>query len=960
MADRTVTARLRLVYDEFTKGTKAAAQGLKGVGDEAKKTSTSAGRDWNALGNSVTDLGKSMTTRLTLPIVGLGLVATKAAGDFDSAFVQMQTLAGVSADEVDGLKESVLGLAGETGKAPQELAEAMFFLQSSGLDAAGAMEALEISAKASAAGLGDTQILADAVSSTMLAYAESGMTAAEAMDTLIATAKAGKAEPAAIAGQLSKLIPISAALDISFQDVGGALAALSTKAFSAEQGATGLAAVMAKLQKPSQQAQEQLDAVGLSGDRLKDLLAEKGLLGTLTTLKERLGDNGFVRFLEDQEAIRAGVALTTGDMEKMEEIFGQVADSAGATDEAFGTWAESMGAKNARAFADFQIALIKLGDIIAPIAADLLSFAATIADKFANLPKPVQELIVVFGALLAAAGPLMTVGGNLMKVWGSTLKFFDNWASAGGKGFADAMNAGTEATNNQAVAMGRLRSGFINAAIGITILEGIGHAVDAIDPVRTANLSKLERDLLRFSDSGRVGGEASKVLGAEFEDLADAMHRVGEPSNAQRVSDVFDHITPGVETSQHQLKEARQTIDDVDQALAALASRDPEAAAAAFEGISEALEGQGISASQTEEMFDQYASAVAQSETANESAKGGAEGTTEAMANQEQAVNEAAEAHRNYADTIRAAVDPVFGLLNALRGNAEAQRAVTEATAARDTAIEEHGRHSAEAVEAELALQDAIIGVGTSAADVTSAAANLNAAVAENPALVEAALAALQTWRDQGIIPTDEQLRFLQDQINRTALEGAALGEVDPSVDVTETGNAQTQAQMRRTKDAATDIPPRRNTHVTTSGVGAAANAIGGMLALVNAIPANKNISITARAIFGPGIDLVRRLGGFSGHAKGGPMKPGEISWVGEDGPELYQAGPQGGHVYNQQQLASLSSPMSSGASLGGGGTVIHIDMGRAMFIGNERQFRTAVQRAFNEAKRKGRGLNAA
>lgn len=954
MADRTITARLRLVYSEFTKGTDAAAKGLKGVGDEAARTAKRTGDDWQRIGKSMSDLGSSMTSKVTLPIVGLGVVATKMSADFDNAFTQMQTLAGVSGDAVAGMKDQVLQLAGETGKAPQELADAMYFLASSGLEGAEAMDALTVSAKASAAGLGPTEVIADAVSSAMLGYAESGLKASEATDVLIATARAGKAEPAELAAQMGRLIPTAAELGITFADVGAGVAALSTKGNDAASATTQLTNVMSKLMKPSQQANEALEGVGLSTDRIRELIEEKGLLGTLEVLKERLGDSGFVKFFEDQQAVQGALALTGGDMEKTRDIFEQVNDSVGATDEAFGTWADSMGAKNARAFADFQVALIRLGDIIAPIAADLLSFAADIAEKFANLPEPVQKMIVAFGALLAAAGPLMSVGGKLVSAWGTAMKMFDSFASAGGKGFADAMNSGTEATNNLAGGMGRLRTGMINAAIGITILEGIGTAVDAIDPVKTANLSKLERDLLRFSDSGRVGGEASRALGADFEDLADAMHRVAEPGNAERLGDAVDHIIPGIENSQHDLKEARQLIDDVDQALATLAARDPEAAAAAFDGISDALQGQGISAEQTEQLLDQYSSAVAETETANESAQGGAEGTTEAMADQEQAVNEAAEAHRNYADTIRAAVDPVFGLLNALRGNAEAQRAVTEATAERDKAIEEHGRTSAEAVEAELALQDAIIGVGTSAADVTSAAANLNAAVAENPALVESALGALQTWRDQGIIPTDAQLRFLQDQIRRTALEGAALGEVDPSVDVTETGSRTAREKFAQVEHAAERIPNRRNTSVSTSGTARAHQQITDFVNKLLGIPTSRTVMINVLTNNLPG------LGGLGGHAGGGPMKPGEVSWVGEDGPELYVAGPQGGHVYNQAQLSAMSGPMTSAAGFsGGGGQVINLDM-RGAVVANERQFRDMVKRVFNEGNRKGRGFNGA
>lgn len=963
MADRTITARLRLVYNEFTKGTTAASQGLKGIGDQAKKTSGSVGKDWGAIGKSVSGLGDSLTTKVSLPLIGLGALATKAAGDFDAAFVQMQTLAGVSAGEVDGLKESVLSLAGETGKAPQELADAMFFLQSSGLDAASAMDALEISAKASAAGLGDTVTLADAASSVMLAYADSGMTAAQAMDTLIATAKAGKAEPEAIAGQLSKLIPISAALKISFQDVGGALAALSTKGFSAEQGATGLAAVMSKLQKPSQQAQESLDAVGLSGDRLKDLLGEKNLQGVLLTLKERLGDNGFIRFLEDQEAIRAGVALTSGDIKGMTEIFDQVGDSAGETDKAFATWAESMGAKNAKAFAQFQVALIRLGEVIAPIAADLMAFAADVVGKFAGLPEPVQKLVIAFGALLAAVGPLLSVGGRLVSAWSSTMKVFDNLTSTGGRAFADAMNAGTEATNNLATGMGRLRSGALNASIGIAALMAIGKAVDAIDPVGTANISKLENSLIEFGRSGHLGGEAASALGDDLDKLTDAMHRVAEPSVTERIGDITDHLTPGIEDSQHALKEARQTIEDFDEALATLAGRDPEAAAAAFDRVTEALKEQGIPAATTKEMLDQYATALAEADTANETAADGTESTTEAMADQEQQVNEAAAAFGAYADELKAAFDPAFGMVHALRENQDAFIALEDAQRNLNDVQKDGEATAADVAEAQRGVEEAMLGTEESALGVHVAASTLNAALAENPALIEDVKASLTAMREQGLIPNIETLGFLGGELDVATLKALGLGEVDPSVDVTETGSKQTQAEMRRTKDAATDIPSRRNTHLSTSGGAAAAQTIGHMIGLLGQVH-DKNISITARAIFGPGIDLVQRLGGFGGgRASGGPVSSGRLYEVAEQGrAELLEMGGRQYLIPGSDGTVIPAGPMTSAAELGGGGggQVIQLDMRGAIVTGGERQFRTMVQRAVNEAQRKGRGLNAA
>jgi TP901 family phage tail tape measure protein len=962
LADRSVTARLRLVYTDFTKGTKAAADGLKGIGDEAGKTARRTDDSWVQLGKSVAGLGDSLTTRVTLPLVGLGAVAVKAAGDFDAAFVQMQTLAGVSADEVDGLKDSVLDLAGETGKAPQELADALFFLQSSGLDAAGAMDALEISAKASAAGLGDTVTLADAASSVMLAYAESGMTAAEAMDTLIATAKAGKAEPEAIAGQLSKLIPISAALDISFQDVGGALAALSTKAFSAEQGATGLAAVMSKLMKPSQQAQEQLDAVGLSGDRLKDLLAEQGLLGTLNTLKERLGDNGFVRFLEDQEAIRAGVALTTGDMEKMEEIFGQVADSAGSTDKAFATWAESMGAQNAKAFADFQVALIKLGEIIAPIAADLMSFAASLVGVFGDLPDPVQKTVLALAGIAVAIGPVLSVGGRLVGVLRHISDAFDFFKFGGGDAFADAMN---KTSNSSSRLGGRLRNIAGLVAQGGTIVTGfmlIGEAAEAAFGRAPANLSKLERDLLDFGESTKISGELAKVAGDDLGSLGDAFNEVFDPSLGEQVRHINDEIgSLGglIAGDLNKLDEAEAVIDDVDKALASLAGRDPELAAKVFDNITDALVDMGVERDQVTNGFNDYEAALAETETANRTAEGATKDGTEALADQEQQINETAEAFSIYADQLKAAFDPAFGMVDALRQNEEAFVALEEAQRNLNEVQKDGESTAADVAEAQRGVEDAMLGTEESALGVHVAAATLNAALAENPALIEDVKASLEQMREQGLIPNIETLGFLGGSLDEATLKAIGLGQTDPVVDVSERGARRTRSELATIRDTAASVPTRRNTHLSTTGGAAAADAIGRMISLISQVPTTKTVNLQARAGAGWG-----NLFGVTGNrAAGGPVDAGRLYRVAEQGrAELLRMGGETFLIPGSDGYIdpALSGHMTSASASAGTSVTNVFDMRGAIITGGERQFRQMVAKAMNTEGRKGRGLNAA
>jgi len=418
MAEKSFSVRLAARVDQYIAAMKQA---------ESATTKFSAGTQKNLskLGGDLQSVGGKLTLGVTAPLAAAGVAAFNLSGKFDQSFTRMQSLAGVSASEIEGLQEAVKGLAGETGRSPIELADALYTLRSSGLDADDALSALEVSARASASGLGSTATIADAVSSAMNAYAQSGLEAADATDVLVATARAGKAEPEQLAASLGRVLPIASELGVTFQDVGGAIASLSLLGNDAATSSTLLTNILAKMLKPSQQGAEALEAVGMSADSIRSSISERGLLETLEDLRARLGDNGFARFLEDAQAVQGGLALTGQNVDNVRRTFDEVRDSAGAADEAFATWAESMGAKNARAWASFQTALLDAGDAILPIVTDIIGVVGDLAKSFSDLPKPVQTAVLGLLAVVAVAGPFAIFAGSVIKSLGAMGIAFD-------------------------------------------------------------------------------------------------------------------------------------------------------------------------------------------------------------------------------------------------------------------------------------------------------------------------------------------------------------------------------------------------------------------------------------------------------------------------------------------------------------------------------------------------------
>lgn len=316
-----------------------------------------------------------------------GIIAGVAAGvkmsiDFEKSLSKIVGLVGVNREQVDAWREDLLELAPAVAKGPGELADALFFITSAGLRGEQAMNALTYAAKASTAGLGDTAVVADALTSAMNAYADSGLTAQEATDVLTATVREGKAEADAIAGSIGNVVPLAAQMGVEFDEVGAVFAALTRIGSGVEEAATSLTALFAGLLKPTTDAEEALEDFGMSSSQLRSTLRDQGVLATLQMLQKAFGDNetAMARVFPNIRALRGVLGLVGQDAETVGEIFDSLANSTGATDEAFQVASETASVRLKSAFAKVQVALIQIGDALAPIIILFADFIGTLAN----------------------------------------------------------------------------------------------------------------------------------------------------------------------------------------------------------------------------------------------------------------------------------------------------------------------------------------------------------------------------------------------------------------------------------------------------------------------------------------------------------------------------------------------------------------------------------------------------
>ena len=254
----------------------------------------------------------------------------------------------------------------ETGKGAQEAAEGLFVIASAGLRGADATEALELSLKAAAAGLGETQDIARAVSGALNAYGTEVIDAASATDVIVATARAGNFETSQFAAAIGRVLPFAKQAGSSLEDMGGAVALLTRTNGDAAQSVTQVSALFRAFVVPTEEAKKALDNVGLSAEDMRNAISSDGLPAALDMLDEKLGGNReqLGRLLGSSEAASAAFQILDADSKTIAETFGVVNDATGITQEAFEVMQDTAENKLAVAMATAKDSLIPIGDAL--------------------------------------------------------------------------------------------------------------------------------------------------------------------------------------------------------------------------------------------------------------------------------------------------------------------------------------------------------------------------------------------------------------------------------------------------------------------------------------------------------------------------------------------------------------------------------------------------------------------
>jgi len=372
------------------------------------------------MGATMTAIGRQISMSISLPLLAAGVAAVKFASDFDMTLSRVVGLVGLSRQEVAAWRDEILQLGPSVGKSSKELGEALFFVTSAGIRGAEVMKTVEAAAQGAAAGLGDTAVVADAVTSAMNAYATSNISAEQATAVLVATVREGKAEAASLAPVLGRILPVANTLGVSFDQVGAALAAMTRIGFDAATAATSLRATMVQLTKVTPAQEKAALEMGLSFERLRKTIQEDGLIAGLQQIKDAVGEDevAMTKIFPNIRALSGVLAMMGDSAEATTAIFARMAKTT--TDDlavAFAAAEEQAGFKFHQALVALQNLLIKIGDDVLP---KLVPWVEKLTAKmqewmtaWKDMSPGMKDFILKAAGLLITLGPLVIILGSL-------------------------------------------------------------------------------------------------------------------------------------------------------------------------------------------------------------------------------------------------------------------------------------------------------------------------------------------------------------------------------------------------------------------------------------------------------------------------------------------------------------------------------------------------------------------
>jgi len=376
------------------------------------KALTAVRRKMISFGDDMARVGRNLSMRVTLPLVGIATAGVKAFTSFEQQMAMVSTMLDEqSMIYIPAYTQAVKKMSIEYGEGTATITKGLYDILSATIEPAKALEVLGVSIRAAKAGFTDTAVAADAITTVLNAYQFAAEDAARVSDILFATVKRGKLTFAELAPNIGKVASIASNAGLSFEELSAAISTMTRAGLKADIATTALRGFINTFLGPTEEARKVAQQFGIVLNATT--LQTKGLTGVLKELAEQGATAMDIGALIPNVRAMAGATAMLRQLEKAIYDVQLNTDAAGMSNEAF---AKATGTLEFRLKQVRQIVVAfgrDIGQLVSPYVEKSIIKIHAWWKKWEELSDETKKYIVRIGILVAALGPVLWILGTL-------------------------------------------------------------------------------------------------------------------------------------------------------------------------------------------------------------------------------------------------------------------------------------------------------------------------------------------------------------------------------------------------------------------------------------------------------------------------------------------------------------------------------------------------------------------
>lgn len=382
------------------------------------------GEQLKAVGDKMTEVGKNLTTKVTLPLAAVGTVAAKKFAEVDKTMQLTNSTMGNSAQEAELLNKAMKSAAASSTYGMSDAATATLNFARAGLSAQQAADALAPAMALAAGEGGELDTVSAGLVATINGFHGSFDQAAQYADVFANACNNSALDVNSLSNAMSVAAPIFSAAGYNVKDAALYMGIMANNGIEADKAANSLKTGLARLVSPAKEGAAMMDQLGIS------VTNSDGTMKDSVQIQKELHD-AFSQLSESEQIAAASAIFGKNQMAPWLALINTAPGDVTALNEALAQNGTAMEMQSAMmsGFAGsieqlksgLDVLLTSLGEALAPVIQKVVAGLQALVNWFNSLSPQMQSVIAVIGVIAAALGPVLVILGTLISSIGSII-----------------------------------------------------------------------------------------------------------------------------------------------------------------------------------------------------------------------------------------------------------------------------------------------------------------------------------------------------------------------------------------------------------------------------------------------------------------------------------------------------------------------------------------------------------